>query len=155
MRTSPATRPARWLLPALAALLFAAGCGKSGGTITGTVTYKGQALKGGMVVFTPADGGNPISAEIQPDGTYTIEKVPVGAAKVSVQTAYLKPVPGGAGRGYGPPPDAPNEAGYKPPDPSGTKDKYTAIPSQYEEAATSGLTYTVTSGSQKHDITLE
>jgi hypothetical protein len=67
------------------ALLFAAfsvalvGCGESTSPVTGKVTYKGEVVKGGTLIFSPiADGrglpGTPASATVQPDGTYTLER---------------------------------------------------------------------------------
>jgi hypothetical protein len=162
MRIFPANRPGRWLLLlALAALLPAAGCGKGTGTVTGKVTINDTPLKGGLVVFTPADGvGPPGNSPIAEDGTYTIEKCPKGHMKVSVQTAFLKtqaPSRGGA-RAYERPKDAPADdggRGYKPPDPSENAKKYVAIPPKYEDPDTSDLTFDVTGGNQTYDITLK
>jgi hypothetical protein len=77
-----------------------------------------------------------------------------------VQTAYLKPRSArqGGGQAYQPPADAPamkGGPGYKPPDPNAGAEKYVEIPEKYEEAQTSGLTYTVTGGKQTHEITLD
>jgi len=95
----PRPRPARLvMLVVLAGALAVAGCGRSSGTVTGTVTYKGKALKGGSVVFIPPAGGQAatVSAQIGEDGTFTAEKVPVGDVKVTVDTSYLKPARGPA-----------------------------------------------------------
>ncbi len=156
MRICPGTRAARWLLLALGTALFAAGCSKPTGTVSGTVTYKGQKLKGGQVVFTPSsDSGYPVSAEIKEDGTYTIEKCPTGPVKISVETSYLRPPAGTVGARNNAPKELPPNAGYKPPDVQNNLARYTEIPDKYENASTSGLTYTVTSGPQTHDIPLD
>jgi hypothetical protein len=148
---------------ALAGALAVAGCGGSTGTITGTVTYQGKPLKGGVVMFTPAGGGGAAVATIGEDGTYTAEKVPVGEATITVDTAFLKPA---AGRGemggnapkYEPPKEAPEGGApaYKPPSDAGANArKYVPIPPKYADPAQSGLKYTVTGGSQKKDIPLD
>lgn len=70
-------------------VLFLAGCGSSDSVplvkVTGTVSYQGQPLPGGMIVFTPdsAKGGQGpfASAMIQPDGSFTLSSGDaVGAA---------------------------------------------------------------------------
>jgi len=41
--------------------------------VKGKVTYKGEPVKGGSVVFSPlSEGGKAASSEIQQDGTYTL-----------------------------------------------------------------------------------
>jgi hypothetical protein len=160
MRIFPASRAGRLLgLLALAVLLPAAGCGKGTGTVTGTVSYKGNKLKGGYVIFTPEDGkGQGCQASIMEDGTYTAEKCPGGKMKVSVKTSYLKPSAGG-GPKYERPKDMPGgaEGGnqYVPPDPAEKAKKYVWIPEKYEEPGTSGLTFEVKGGSQTYPIDLQ
>src|SRR5262249_20108960 len=78
---------------ALGVVLGVAGCAVGGsgtGTVTGKVMYKGAPLKGGNVYFF-VDDKNPGIGEIQEDGTYRAEKVPIGVAKVGVDTESLKP----------------------------------------------------------------
>lgn len=71
-------------LPLLAGL----GCGGSGGTVTGKVTYKGQPVKGGSLTFTPDQAdvknpGKPGSASVNDQGQYeTTDQVPLGKAKI-------------------------------------------------------------------------
>jgi hypothetical protein len=69
----------------LAAVLgFVVGCGSQAtGTITGTVTLDGAPVKAGMIVFIPADG-IPRHGDIQPDGSYRVDNVPVGDAIVVI-----------------------------------------------------------------------
>jgi hypothetical protein len=76
---------------ALAALLMALACGCRGGSaplaqVRGKVTHRGEALRGGTIVFTPdpARGGvgEPAVATIQPDGTYTLKTGDVTGAAV-------------------------------------------------------------------------
>jgi hypothetical protein len=153
-----------------AATLLALGCG-SKATITGTVTYKGQPIHEGGIVFAPESGGRPVSAIIK-DGKYTAEKVPPGPAKVSITSMYSKEATGFAakmgGGGTpeltkkmeGPPPDAP-----LPPEARRMMEKRSTmgeeskkgvkIPDKYADPDKSGLTYTVQPGSQTKDFNLE
>ena len=150
----PRPRPARLvMLVVLAGALAVAGCGRSSGTVTGTVTYKGKALKGGSVVFIPPAGGEAatVSAQIGEDGTFTAEKVPVGDVKVTVDTSYLKPAPRTGPREYQAPPghENPNKSSGN----SGAN--YVPIPPKYADPAQTPLKCTVKSGSQKYDIPLD
>jgi hypothetical protein len=52
--------------------LVGAGCSAGLGQVTGKVTYKGAAVKGGTLIFSPSDGGKPASATVQQDGTFTL-----------------------------------------------------------------------------------
>lgn len=69
---------------ALALLLGAAGCAKTG-KVTGKITTSdGQPLPGGTITFTPTEGkANPASATIKEDGTYEVE-APTGVCKISI-----------------------------------------------------------------------
>jgi hypothetical protein len=77
------------VLAAVGASLGLAGCGSSSGIVTGKVTYNNRPLKGGNVTFVGANGS--ASARINEDGTYTIDKVPTGEAKIAVETSSLRP----------------------------------------------------------------
>lgn len=151
MRLSPRIALGRLVVPILVLSLASAGCGSSAGTVSGKVYYKGAALKGGNVTFVTASKQSQL-AEIQEDGSYKVEKIPVGAVTICVETASLKPtnqrIPN-----YQPPPGM--EGNYKPPDNAARAKRYTAIPERYEDLEQSGLKYTVTSGGQEHDIKLE
>ena len=59
------------------------GCGSSSATVSGTVTFAGKPLNSGFVLFQPSEG-TVQSANIQPDGTYTVEQLGLGMAKISV-----------------------------------------------------------------------
>jgi hypothetical protein len=137
--------------------LAGAGCSSSG-TVSGKVTYKGEAVGGGTVLFV-SEGRGSVSVQIGTDGTYTAEKVPTGAVQIAVETQSLK--------GSEPPPQAtrqmppaglalPKEAENSPiyGSRAGAR-RYTEIPKKYSDPKTSGLTCTVSGGNQKHDIPLE
>ena len=67
-----------------ATLMLLAGCGKSGKkivTVTGTVTYKGQQLKTGIIKFV-APNGDFAMGNIGPDGKFTVTDVVPGEQKV-------------------------------------------------------------------------
>jgi hypothetical protein len=147
-------------------LLAAAGCGPSAATLTGKVTYKGAALKGGNVTLIPDGSGETFSAPIQEDGRYKFEQLKSGKYKIVVETDSLKPPPQ---RGpklsknieNKPPAGAniPEGAGYKMAPPAGqvaaeNARKYVPIPANYADPAQSGLSLEVKGGSNTHDITL-
>jgi hypothetical protein len=135
----------------------AAGCGS--GTVRGKVSYKGQALGGGTVVFTVPGKGS-VRAEIGEDGTYTASNCPPGRAKLTVETASAQPAGirdprAGPSAGMRPPPGAVPEgadASFYQAIPK--KGKYVAIPAKYNDPDKSGLEYTVHSGSQGFNIDL-
>jgi hypothetical protein len=122
------------LLLALAAglLVSGAGCARFG-AVSGKVYYQGKPLKGGMVHFY-GPRGSVETSRIEPDGGYTLSRVPVGPAKVAVST----PVAGRISITIGSPPPA-----------------FRVVPARYGDPQQSGLTLEVHGGSQEHDIRLE
>jgi hypothetical protein len=132
------------------AVFLAVGCGPASGTIKGKVKYGDANLKAGHVSFVSEDGSQTGHSRIAEDGTYTIEKMPIGPVKISVETQTL--VTASKARKNEPPPGQAR--------PGGSQDDESAklaipIPPKYADPKTSGLTYTVTSGSQSHDIELK
>jgi hypothetical protein len=172
-------RPAGLL--AVAALLGAAGC-QSHGNVSGKVTFKGKPLKGGTVVFVIPGKGS-VVAPIGEDGSYSAARVPVGDARLSVETKSVGPPPAGRVMGSGPgmgrgmgPGMGPGMQRGPPPTIKGPKDsdlipdgktamsvtpnkgdpkRYVPIPESYADPEKSGLTYAVTGGTQTHDIELK
>jgi hypothetical protein len=177
MRYFMRSSPKRWaLLLSFLIMLFAVGCGRKTGTVTGTVTIDGEPLKGGNVTFARNDGQTTMSGTINEDGSYKVENVPVGTVKVCVETKSMNPAlasggvnrPGarpGGGMG-GPPPGVAHE--NKPPEgakvsehyvprtqgDNSTVARYVAIPDHYADPTTTDLTYEVKRGPQDHPITL-
>jgi hypothetical protein len=154
--------PACGLCLALGLLTLAAGCGQNKkkeppyAEVSGTVFYKGKPLPGGEVTFVN-EGGFVGNATIDENGKYSV-KAPTGPVKISVDNGMLQP-PGAAaaGRGRGPSPPK-TMPGLKRPDsepPKKMPGKYVPIPQKYANPEESGLTHTVTSGSQTFDIKLE
>jgi hypothetical protein len=145
------------MLLGLAATIGLSGCGGSSGSIAGKVYYKGQLVKGGNVQFVASDG-SARSSPIGEDGTYTIDKMRLGDAKISVDTSSFKPQKGVFAYGskpMKPPPGQPEGSGYKPPDTQELAKRYVEIPEKYSDPNKSGLTYTVKSGRQDYDIKME
>ena len=100
------------------------------GSVEGKVSYKGKPLPGGIVGFHLASG-KLVLVKLKADGSYRVPVVPVGAAKITVETKPAKPVPGG-----------------KPA-------QFIAIPKKYASPETSGITYTVLKGKQTFNIELK
>jgi hypothetical protein len=138
---------------AVLALLFASGCAKPNGTISGTVYYDGKVVKGGTVAFFTLDGKTLERSEIAEDGSYSIASMPIGDVRISVTTRALKPNPmqdrARASMPKGLPPEA---AGYM--GGGGNADRYVPIPDRYSEFETSQLIYNVVAGPQEHKIEL-
>ncbi len=125
-----------------------AGCGsRSGATVSGTVRYKGKPVTSGEVVFLCQDGKVSVRAPIGADGSYTAHDVPVGPAKLGVDNP--PPAGGPAAPAGGAPANDPEAREMKE-----RASHYVATPPRYAAPEESGLSYTVTSGSQKHDIDL-
>jgi hypothetical protein len=138
--------------------LVSMGCGSSG-TVSGKVTYQGEDLGGGTVLFV-SPGKKTERATIAPDGSYTIANIPTGTVKIAVETASARPPdPETMRRGMPQiPPDAnlPPEAEksmYKS-SPENKGGKYIRIPDEYGDPDKSKLTLEVTGGNQHHDIEL-
>jgi hypothetical protein len=81
--------PIRYLLCFLPSLLVGCSDGPQLAPAKGVVTYNGEPLKFGGVMFQPEEG-QPARAKIQPDGTFTMSTLkdgdgaPVGKNKVRV-----------------------------------------------------------------------
>src|SRR5262249_17810057 len=124
-----------WLLVAL----LVAGCAPGWGNVSGTVTFQGKPLTTGTIIFYDAANGAP-SAEIQPDGKYTVSHVRAGKAKIAI--VMPMDIPFMAFGGAPPPKTA--ESGKVPP-----------VPPKYADREQSGLTYEVKAGNNTHDIKLD
>ena len=122
------------------ALLVGAGCSRAdkSATIHGTITYKGEPVKSGVLRFV---GENEAfaTAAIRPDGTFTITDVKPGEVKVGLMSG---PQSSGA-------PDA------KPGARTVAKKAAPPVPAKYAEPASSGLKYTITSDTKSLAIELQ
>jgi hypothetical protein len=155
-------------------LMLVLGCGGVKTTkVHGKVVYNNKPVTGGKLTFYLADDTkvNPASGFINEDGTFSIDKVPVGKVKVAVDNRGLKD--GGGGRAM--PPGGPNkESQMMPPggitegmkkkmeenkvSPGGQAMKlvgtYVSIPEKYTDPEKSGLSYDIKSG-DNDEITIE
>ncbi|MFO0796223.1 MAG: carboxypeptidase-like regulatory domain-containing protein [Gemmataceae bacterium] len=160
-----------------AAFLFVAafavvGCGRPVGSVSGTVTYDGKALKGGGVAFVSTDGGESFAASITPEGTYKVPNIRGGSYKVTVDNTSLKSPDRGAGgkvtptvvvppgAKFTPPPGANIPEGYTPSNPNAMKDlasgkNYVELPKKYLSADSTDLTFTFKGGDVTFPIDLK
>jgi hypothetical protein len=148
MRISAFRWPKLMCLFAVAGLLAATGCGRTG-TVSGKVRFQETALKGGRIVFVNDETKKTAWGTIGEDGSYTVEHVPVGPAKIVVETSQLATA--GGVHQYTPPEDAP--ANFKGPQ-FKDKDSYVPIPEMYEKVETTDLVFEVKAGVQQYDIPL-
>jgi hypothetical protein len=140
----------RRFVPAVLLLLLAlvlSGCGQRMGKVTGKVSYKGEAVPNGTVVFY-GKGDAVSSAPLRPDGTYEATDVPLGEVKVAVST---------------PPPPIPGALEMAKKNPTAIRkgivdrlkeEKVVSVPRKFSLPGTSGISLTVTECSQPFDIPL-
>ena len=142
--------PAGWGFVGLGMVLAMGSIGCGGpyrAEVSGTVTYKGEPLPGGIVSISHPDG-RVGKGRIQEDGSYTVPDAPGGDVRVTVQTVPPIPAPPSfiplaklGGEGAKPAPVFP--AG-----------PYKKIPDKYSKTETSGLTLEVHRGTNDFDIPL-
>jgi hypothetical protein len=130
---------ARWGRVLLFGLLVlsATSCGSSrwGGPVSGKVVLAdGSPLKSGAVTFINS-AGDAANAEIKEDGTYLIERTPIGECKITVTTVPPPPPSGVL--------SLPADAGKSP------------FADRYRKAETTELKCTVSSAAQTYDINLK
>jgi hypothetical protein len=113
------------------------GCGSSSGVgqVTGRVTYRGEPVTKGAVVFEDNERGISVNAPLGGDGAFTarthdLPGLPPGTYKLAVSPRTF---------GDG---SAPLVV-----DPNSTATPTTIIPEKYQQSATSGLTTVVAPGS--------
>src|SRR5262249_37736169 len=118
------------------------------GTVSGTVRYKGLPLPGGVVTFH-LENGAARAAKLDKDGKFTATDVPVGPAKVTIETESPRPaVKKGPGGKLG----DPKEKFL--PGKGDAAQRYVAIPRMYGNPNTSPLTVEVRLGRNVFDIEL-
>ncbi len=142
----------RTLAGALAPLLLAlAGCGTGKAEVTGKVTHHGKPVTWGTVIVQGPDG-MPQSGAIQPDGTYLVQGVAAGPAKVGVISRDPGVRAGGRGRRV----DKGDAGGQQTAVtyPAVDRSKWFPLPEKYESPDTSGLTAILAPGANAHDIDL-
>jgi hypothetical protein len=122
------------LLAVVLCALVGCGSGNNAVKVTGAVSYDGQPVEKGEIIFTPADGSGQSAASKIENGEYQCQ-VPPGTHKVRI-TAYRE-VPGQMDR---------SNPGVEVP----VVEMY--IPDQYNASTT--LEVTVDSSKAKHDFAL-
>ncbi len=140
------TRPPATAAGLLALLALAPGCGPGVGTAAGKVTYQGKPVVWGSVTLKAADGSMH-QIGINPDGTYRLDRVPVGVAQVGVSSPDPKPSARLKARAAGG--DDPRVR----PGPAPPPGAWFPLPEKYADPATSGVTVQV--GGGPVDINLE
>jgi hypothetical protein len=118
--------------------------------VTGKVLYKGKPLPGGRITFVAVAGGFAGTGNIGQDGQYKVE-APIGDVQIGVDNSMLRQ---GRGAPHGPiaSPEMMKRSGGEKDQVTGT---YVPIPEKYQRPESSGLTYTVKSETQTHEVTLE
>jgi hypothetical protein len=136
-------------------LVLMSGCRKGNpntpASLSGTVKYKGQLVKGGTLALYSKKGGAVNSITIRPDGTYSGTDLPEGEMEVTIETESLNPnkeKPEGYDKGMKMSPK-PEGAGSDP-----GKGEYVKIPPKYADKTTSKLTVTLKSGENTQDFNL-
>ena len=157
MRLSPFLGRQRWalMLPVFLSLALV-GCGASTAKVSGKVTYGDKIVKGGDVTFV-VEGKGTASARINEDGTYTVEGVPAGTAKVCVDTKALNPANVTGVVKFNPPKDAklPEGLAGAGADKAELQRRFVAIPERYADLNKTPLTTTITGGTQEYNIKIE
>jgi hypothetical protein len=139
-------RPVCWGYLILGLLVLTGGC-KGGRSVkqaevSGKVLFQGQPLPGGQITFFAVKDGFATTEVINTDGSYSI-KAPVGEVQISVNNQMLRA--GQLDRSHPQRPGKEEET---------IQGKYVQIPNRYAAPDRSGLTYTVKSGQQTHDVEL-
>lgn len=130
----------------LLAVLGFCGCGASTASVGGAVTLDGEPIEYGMVSLQNSDG-TVVSGAIQ-KGRYQLPEVPLGEAKLLVQT-FAPPVDTVMVNPADPEAVAAAKNGSSTP-----PGKALAIPPRYREYDKSGLTLEVKPGNQTKDLEL-
>lgn len=132
----------------MVASLLLVGCSETSqkrGEVSGVVTYRGKPLPGGIVTFI-SDKGYQNSAVIDEHGNYSIT-VEVGANKITVDNRLLKKTQQTTA-----PRLKPQDGTTQQTTLAGT---YVPIRESYSSSQSSGLSYTVTPGTQTKDFNLD
>jgi hypothetical protein len=129
-------RQARLLSLLAVGALVSMGCGGGAASVSGVVTLDGKPLKLGTVAFTPLSGGKRATGVIDSDGSFELSTNRAEGLEIGDYTVLV------TSREPGPPSEGPPMPG-----PS-------LIPEHYARDATSGLRFTVESGSNIINIEL-
>jgi hypothetical protein len=141
--------------------------------LSGKITYGGNAVTAGSLMFYTANSGV-YPAVISSDGTYSATDLPAGDLVVTIETESANPnvkkvdYKGGAGPGAGMYPGAPKpgagagpKGGGQPVSPAGegspqvSAGPYVKIPAKYSDKNKSGLTVKLSPGKNTQDFDLK
>lgn len=116
----------------------------TGASMEGEVKYGDKTLHFGIVIVEGAGGS--AQGQIEMDGTYKVENAPVGPVKLAVVTnaGMARGAQMAAGTNQGPGAKGQGKLGKVP--------DYVDVPTKFHSTATSNLSYTVVSGTNKHTI---
>ncbi len=112
---------------------------QSNATLEGTITYKGKPVPYALVVASGQ--GASATTNVENDGKYKMEHVPLGQVKIGVNTE--------AGRGMMMSQMMASKKGAAP------KPEFVEVPKKFHEPGTSGLTTTISDGPNTLDIKLD
>jgi hypothetical protein len=136
-------------LAALAVSASIIGCSEPKGSVSGKVIFQGSPLPGGLLSLV-ARNGRSYSSKISESGGYSLQGVPAGNYKVTIDNSILEmqdKLPAAPIGKDGKPvelPATPKQEG-----------RYVPIPKTYSKAESSSLILTVTKGAQSKDIELK
>ena len=130
-------RPTR-LAAALVLALGLNGCGPGTAAVAGKVTYQGKPVVWGSVSLQAADGSMH-QIGLNADGTFRLDAVPVGPARVGVSSPDPKPSPRAIAAGETAGPQLPPGAWFP-------------LPAKFADPSTSGLTLRVGGGPGDIDL---
>jgi hypothetical protein len=118
------------------------GCGRRTGSVSGKVLLDGKPVPGGFVNFFPeGENATAKSSPIGEDGSYSVQGVPVGTSKVSVQGIFGSE-------------QLPNMKSPNGKDMPRSNRKTVYVPTKYSTVEQSGLKVDVQPGGQDHNIEL-
>lgn len=78
----------RWLAASMA-VVVAVGCGPSTSTVSGTVTFNGEAVATGAISFFPTDGKGVPAGGLIKDGRYTVGGMMPGEKTVQLSAPFI------------------------------------------------------------------
>lgn len=113
----------------------------SDATLEGSITYQGQPVPYALVIVTGERQS--VTGQAASDGTYTVQRAPLGLVSIGVNTDAGKGMMMGAARA------GQHGGGAKP------AAKFIDLPKKYHNPTSSGITTTVLDGPNQYDIAIK
>lgn len=129
---------------ALACLGLLSGCSRFG-DLAGRVTYQGRPLRVGSVAVV-GDDGIVRGGQIQDDGSYAIEKIPLGTVRITVHSPDPLSLP---------PPSQKIPVPASTPPTQRDRSRWFPIPNKYSDFGQSDLKSQIAKGANRLDIDLK